>query len=456
VVDGVRHGRLGVVLIPRWVSDISPACFLRRPNTPAGCAPQVGTDTRNTIVFTQFSNYPPLYYAIVGVPTLLSVGSGALYAMQYTGAILDAALIALGLFLLARYHPRGSPLFGALVAISPMVLFIGAVVSSSGLETAAAFAAWCGGLCVVQAPEVSRGLAAWTSLSFILLILSRPISPANAGVIVVVLGILVGWSRSRAILRGPNIRPLWLSAALATVLAGFYLLIAGLPDLLGQPSGPPVSITGAVWLTLRLTGQQLRQCVGDFGWLDTPAPLWVVVIWAAVLVGLIAYALVVSRRARFALPLLAAAIVLMPVVFESPQINTVGIYWQGRYWLPLLVGLPLVASSVLPSTIFGAALSAAHARYWRVAGFAALVALLVAAELGAFLTALQRYETGLGTKPAGAVDWAPQGGTALVIALFVTGQVLLVGFVAWNYLHAESGEPVAPVPDEHALSESVP
>ena len=59
VVDGVRHGRLGVVLIPRWVSDISPACFLRRPNTPAGCAPQVGTDTRNTIAFTQFSNYLP-------------------------------------------------------------------------------------------------------------------------------------------------------------------------------------------------------------------------------------------------------------------------------------------------------------------------------------------------------------------------------------------------------------
>jgi hypothetical protein len=166
--------------------------------------------------------------------------------------------------------------------------------------------------------------------------------------------------------------------------------------------------------------------------------------------------MVVSRRARFALPLLAAAIVLMPVVFESPQMNTVGTYWQGRYWLPLLVGLPLVASSVLPRTIFGAALSAVHARYWRVAGFAALVALLVAAELGAFLTALQRYETGLGTKPAGAVDWAPQGGTALVIALFVIGQLLLVGFVAWNSLHAEAVEPAAPVPDEHALSESVP
>ena len=184
--------------------------------------------------------------------------------------------------------------------------------------------------------------------------------------------------------------------------------------------------------------------------------MWVVVIWAVVLVGLIACAMVVSRRARFALPLLAVAIVLMPVVFESPQINTVGTYWQGRYWLPLMVGLPLVASSVLPRTIFGAVPWGTHSRSWRVAGFAGLGVLLVAAQVGAFLTALQRYETGLGTKPAGAVDWAPPGGTALVIALFVIGQVLLVGFVAWNSLHAEAVEPVAPVPDEHALSESVP
>ena len=294
VIDGVRHGQIGAVLVPHWVSDISPACFLRRPNTPAGCAQQDGTDTRSTLATTQFSNYPPLYYAIVGLPTLLSVGRGALYAMQYTGAILDAALIALGLFLLVRYHPRRRTLLGALVAISPMVLFISAVVTPSGLETSAAFAAWCGGLCVVQAPEVSRGLVAWTSLSFILLILSRPISPANAGVILIVLGTLVGWRRSRAILRRPNIRPLWLTAALATVLAGFYLLMAGLPDLLGEPSEPPFSITGAVWLTLRLTGQRLRQCVGDFGWVDTPAPAWVVALWAVVLVGLIAYAMVVS------------------------------------------------------------------------------------------------------------------------------------------------------------------
>ena len=110
-----------------------------------------------------------------GCPPCFRSAVALLYAMQFTGAILDAALNpAVGLFLLVRYHPRRRTLLGALVAISPMVLFISAVVTPSGLETSAVFAAWCGGLCVVQAPEVSRGLVAWTSLSFILLILSCP------------------------------------------------------------------------------------------------------------------------------------------------------------------------------------------------------------------------------------------------------------------------------------------
>jgi Predicted membrane protein (DUF2142) len=453
---GSRKGEIGLVGLPTWVARNSEdGCFIHRPNVPAGCAPPISTDTRPVIQGTQFSNYPPLYYVIVGIPTLLSVGSGALYGMQYTGALLDAAVIALGLFLLVRYHPRRLTLLGALVALSPMVLFISAVVNSSGLETATAFAAWCGGLCVVQAPEVSRGLAAWTSLSFVLLILSRPISPVNAAVIVVVLATLVGWRRSRELLRAPSVRPLFISGLLATVLAAFYFLMAGLPDLLRASSQPPVSFTGGVWLTLRLTGQRLRQCVGDFGWLDTPAPLWVVVIWAVALVGLLVCAIVVSRRARFALPLLAVAIVLMPVVFESPQINTVGTYWQGRYWLPLMIGLPLVASSVLPRTIFSGAPSDARSRSWRTAGLAALGALLVAAQVGAFLTALRRYETGLGTKPAGAVDWAPPGGGALVISLFVAGQILLLGFLAWKFAHPEKVESVAAAPEESPLAESV-
>jgi Predicted membrane protein (DUF2142) len=431
----VPVGRISVVHVPDWVANTKPlaACFEGRPSVPASCSPSVGTDTREVEARSQFSNYPPLYYLVVGVPTLISVGSGALYAMRYTGALLDAALIALGLFLLARYHPRRLTLLGAMIALSPMVLFVSSVVNSSGLETAAAFASWCGGLCVVERADVPRGLAALTSLSLVLLILSRPISPVNAAVIVVVLGASVGWRRVRVVLGQKSVTPIWLSALIAVALAGLFLVFVGLPSLLGVPEKPRLSVLGAVWLTLRLSGHRLRQCIGDFGWLDTPAPLMVIVVWTAVLAGLLVFSLAMSQRARRALPLLAVAVLAMPVVFESPQINAVGPYWQGRYWLPLVVGLPLVASSVLRRSISRHGRSRGVSPVVALTGFVALGLLLGSAQLVAFLTALRRYETGLGVKAAAVASWMPPGGTDLVVILFVAGQALLIGLLSYKY-----------------------
>jgi hypothetical protein len=439
---GLSAGLIGLVRVPKWVANVTtqPTCFLHRPSVPAGCSPKVGSDSRMVYAATQFAHYPPLYYLIVGVPTLLSVGSGALLAMQFTGALIDAALIALGLFMLARYHPRRLPFLGALVALSPMVLFMSAVVNSNGMEIAAAFAAWCGGLCVVERAEVPRSLTVLTSASFAFLIVSRPLSTVNAAVIIAVLATLAGWDRSCELLRQRNIRYIGICSAIAALLTGLFLVAFGFPSLLGLPHKPRLTILGAVWLTLRLTGDRLRQSVGDFGWLDTPAPIVVVVVWALVLTGLVVYGMVVSPRARRALPLLAAAILAMPVVFESPQINTVGAYWEGRYWLPLLVGLPLVASSIRPRDIGNSSRSTPD-RWLRLAGFVSVGALLSVCQFAAFLTALRRYETGLWAKPGTIVKWTPPGGTTLVICMFVAGQILLVGFLAWEYNADRRHEP---------------
>jgi hypothetical protein len=168
---------------------------------PASCSPHLDNNTKTVRADTPFSNYPQLYYVLVGVPSLVLTGAHAVYAMRFASVVISAGLIALGLFLLGRYHPRRLPLAASLVALTPMVLFLSGVVDSSGMEITAGFAAWCGGLCVVETETVPRALAIWTSLSFAVFILSRPLSPASAAVIVVVLATLAGWRRTRALLR---------------------------------------------------------------------------------------------------------------------------------------------------------------------------------------------------------------------------------------------------------------
>ena len=423
-------GKIGTVHVPAWVTDItdptgisldSPIC-----RTASSC--QIGTplglsSTRTITSATQFSNYPPLYYLIVGGPTLLATGTGALYGVRLLGVLLDSLLIALGLYLLVRYHGR-PVLIGALIALTPSVLFFGSVVNSSGTEIAAGFATWCAGLCIVAAEEVSRPLIVLTSSAFAVLILCRPTSWVTALVILLVLGVLGGWRRCRQLVG--RLRPLWTTLILALAVVGSFLLIVGTPTLLGIKEHPSLSLEGSVRLTLRLMGGQLRQTIGVFGWLDVLAPTWVIALWVVAIVALVVYALAVSQRARRALPLLALAVFAYPFLFETSQLNTVGPYWQGRYWLPLAVGLPLVAAAVLPPL----------KRSWVVG----VGILLAGAQLGAFVSTLNVYE-GHPVRPGSSALWAPPGGVALTIALFTLGEVLLVSLVwaRWNEPTAGGG-----------------
>ena len=120
-------------------------CWVDNPWLHYTCAHHAATG----LAPTQYSNAPPLYYIVVGVPSLLLSGTVGLYIMRTTGDALNAGLIALGIYLLLRYFPRRTSLIGVLLALSPMVLFMMAVLNSSGFEIAAGFATWCGGLCMV-------------------------------------------------------------------------------------------------------------------------------------------------------------------------------------------------------------------------------------------------------------------------------------------------------------------
>jgi hypothetical protein len=436
-------GSAGVVKVPEWTAMGRglQKCFAFRPRVPAGCAPKLASRTTTVRTTTEFSNYPPLYYLIVGVASLFLAGAPAVYAMRLVGDLVNAGLIALGLILLARYHPRRSPLAGALIALAPMVLFVTSVVNSSGLEVAAAFAAWCGGLCVVEHRPVPPALAICTSLSFFFLILSRPISPAEAAIIVAVLAALAGWRNVRMRVHDRSLRSLWFSGLVSVIVAGVFLLIGGQPHLLGVPAKPPLTLARAIWTGLRQTGPRLRQCIGQFGWLDTPVPSWVVVVWTFAVGAFSAVALTFSSACRRALPLLALAVLVMPAILEAPKVNAVGFYWQGRYWLPIIMGLPLVASAIQGRpwhvrTHVGAKWPSAPPV--QVVGLLCLGVTLIVAQTVAFQTALRRYQTGLGTPPGTHVSWSPPGGASIVLALFIAGQVLLLGFVLMATLRRPS------------------
>ncbi len=429
------YGAVSKVKVPEWAGEAGslPNCFAFKSSVPAGCEPHLGDQRTTVLVETEFSNYPPLYYLLVGLPSLAWSGSGAVYAMRLVSLILCSGLIALGLFLLDRYHPRRLPLVGSVLAITPMVVFLSAVVNSSGMEITAGFAAWCGGLCLVEQEDVPPALARWTALAFVVLILSRPISPANAAIIVVVLMAVGGLRKARSLLHDRRFRLVWVPALLATAVAGALLVVGGSPRLLHGPVNTHLDLVRSAWVTLQLVPSDLRQMVGRFGWLDTPVPYAIYVLWWAMVGALCVVAVVVSAECRRALPLLVVLAVAVPLVFQAPKVDTVGIYWQGRYTLPLAVGLPLVASTLQ-------ARRGTHGSPSRpglpitVAGILVVGAAIIAAQVVSFLAALRRYQVGVGAAPGSPVRWQPPGGTALVTALLVAGLALGLGLFVWMAL----------------------
>lgn len=420
----IVHGQFDVRVQPldgQPVSWVRVACWVDNPWVhlePPACTPGHAT---TAVAPTEFSNYPPLYYVVVGLPSLFLSGSAAISSMRALGDVLDSVMVALGIWLLLRYYPRRTLLIGVLMALSPMVLFLMAVLNSSGLEIGAGFAAWCGMLCVVTHPEVPRALAVWTSVAAILLVLSRPTSPFDLVVIAVVLAVYVGWRGLRERVN-PSLRALWIPIALSLAVASVFLVIDGSPHLIGVPPRHPADLLSNVATTLRLTGGYVEQGVGKFGLVNVPAPTWVITVWEACLAALTAVAVVLSVPCRRALPVLTLAIVIVTVALEAPKLNVVGAYFQGRYILPLMVGFPLVASS------FEWRGRIQVARRMLTTSACVVGIVLLVAQVAAFETTLQAYTAGHRLNGAPA-NWSPPGGVVLVEVVFVVGAILTLALV---------------------------
>ena len=137
--------------------------------------------------------------------------------------------------------------------------------------------------------------------------------------------------------------------------------------------------------------QILEEMIGVFGWLDTRIPAAVVVGWLVVLGIVLALALVTGRRRDLVvLAGLGVAAVAVPVALEVQGVSAVGFIWQGRYSLPLAIGVPLLAARAIDIG-HGVTITAPAQR--RIA-LAVTATTAVGAGI-AFYQALRRYTVGV-------------------------------------------------------------
>jgi hypothetical protein len=435
--------------LPGHVGFPDPVCFAFNEFASASCANDLQPPAGTVPLGTRAADYPVWGHLLAGLGTF-APGSMSGWTSRMTDAVVPLALVIAALWVAAR---RGALGVGStLLALTPMAWFMFAVVNPSGLVIAGGVGLWVALTAQVEAgrDRVVGLLAAcswaamvlprrdgmvWSSLIVTLVVLFGLLGVRDtlrrlgrSGVVIVALSTLAtlvwaGTSDTNAALalfvaplapvaayfsrRGWDRIPpeqrlhrgLYVASHAAVVIGGGVAVMTRRDDGFDRR---------ALELVIGQTGNDLTEAIGNLGWLDTPLPVTATFAWLGAL-GMLAGVSIVVGRWR---PIGVAAAVLGAAVFTSWTLTMLqndesGEYWQGRYYLPLLVGIPIVLATVR------AAPEAGH----RIGMAAAVVGLGVANA--ALFAMVRRYGVGR----AGSLlpwDWGTyEAPLPPVVALFV-------------------------------------
>ena len=408
------------VRVPRTLTTYGPSCFEFHPDVTAACMPAWTEQPGSVQTNTYTGRYPPLYYLAVGLPSLVTTGGSMLLWMRLAGDLVTALFLTIGIKMLARTVRPSWAIFGGVAAMTPMVLFIGAVINPSGLEICSAFALWCSLLAWVRpgAGVPLRPAVVWSTVSAVVFESTRGLSPAFMAATVVAVAVLAGWPAVRQLARLRETRAAGAVVVIFGVLAVAWVLLAGALRLSRTTVVPADMSTIAIVRAALSKNRQFLPFVGNFGWLDTPAPWWVVDIWKVAAVCLVV-GVVATRawRSLIVMALVAVGTVVIPAIGDVLEARSIGMVSQARYILPLAIGVALVAGVSIEW----------RGPWTRPVATVGMVFLAIG-QLGGFLRALRRYRFGLGPAVPTPAVWVPPLGATVLIVVFVGA---LLAMLAW-------------------------
>lgn len=418
------------VQVPRYIAYTNAqTCYVAILQQPADCALAAKGDQWTTVRGTTSAGlYNPVYYILVGWPSLIFHDSTGIYAIRIVSGVISSLFLALGLTMISTWKRRLLPIAGLFIATTPMIFFLNGSVNPNSIEISATLAAFIGMLSIVtdHDPWRTRSRLVIISVASSIAVNMRGLSPiwvAAALAIPLLLG-----ARSELIALFTR-KSTWIAIGIIGVFTTFAIGWLTASDSLSAPESvqhsgdkgpypligaPP--IFGFVAMFVH-TIDNFNGMFGQFGWLDTPAPTWVYAAWY-VLFGLVAIAGVITlsgRRLVFVLSL-AALLFLVPALVQAAYITSGGWIWQGRYSLPAFVSFVVGCATVLAL----ATRPLAEFVERRLMGIILTVWSL--AQITCFIVVLRRYavgSTGSWVSLFAGPRWQPPLGTVLLTVLFV-------------------------------------
>jgi hypothetical protein len=249
-------------------------------------------------------------------------------------ALVHAFVVALTLTRL-RALPFGALSFVTL--LTPAAWFLFGVVNPNSLEIALALLGWVGVARFIDHPAPTAGDAWWIAAPMALSIVVRPIAIVTAVAMLLIVELR----------RRPGPRRWILVTPVALAVAGVVAWHMAVDVQLDDPrTAVHRSWTASAGDSIGSLPTTAIEAVRSLGWNEFQAPMPASIAWATMWVALTVAAVIAARRRNASRLLLAVGVWLValmatPVVFESAMAGSVGPIWQGRYSLPVVIGLAL-------------------------------------------------------------------------------------------------------------------
>jgi hypothetical protein len=424
------------VFVPQSVAQAGAwPCYAFHEEIPADCIPQTKGGLQLVSTTTSAGLYNPVYYAVVGWPSLLfSDGATVVYVMRIISAILVSFFLAIAWHALLKLNGK---LLGGLTffaAVTPMVLFLTGVVNPNGLEIASGAAFLSSLLVFLNSSNGQNRNWPWLvaiTTSGVFLASSRGISPFWL-VLFVALAILTsGWAAFWAKLQTRGFIVSVVAVSLAALSSVAWVLSTSTLNAMGTfPGAGEVSPLRA-FFTMVFQKSADPGLIGVFGWLDTFPPPLVYAIWSFLILSIITATLVAAKRKGLIVSGIAiASFIATPALIQAASVQQSGFIWQGRYSLAVMIAMLIICSTVLAQALQKVATHKLSGRILIVTSI-----LVFAGHLTAFVSTLGRYvvgNSGAIFAALGSGKWSPPLGGKVLLALLVVSLLGMLSMWWWT------------------------
>jgi hypothetical protein len=419
----------GEVLVPASLAELAErgSCTKHRMSRPGSCLVLETSGRDRTVrTTTAAGSYHPTYYALVGWPLLLAPdATGILLSRMLSGLVCSLLLVA------AAYLACGvSWRHGRLVtfaAVMPSVFFLSGNVNPNGFEVCAGLVVWVGLVSLAvrppgQLPPHTLPIVGVTGLLFVL---TRGLSPVWFAVMVAVVAAVAGtphvrrWAEDRAARSWAGV------VMIGCVLAATWTYAVNTMGVRGAAAN---GISQTEWLGHEPWFQIVRyfELIGTFGWNDTRSPMLVYAIWTLLLLTAAGVVAVRGNTAlRVGFTCVVILLVAVPAMTDFVGLGPVPFMWQGRYGLPVAMGIPILTLVALARGGPGLIDTPPVLRV--------LATTIAVGHVAAFYWTLARYVHG---RPGGwnvlEGSWSPPGGSALALTLLCAGAGTLAWAAGWS------------------------